>query len=73
LGLAAAAWLLVGLFFAWLFADASLALWAWASLVVAVSGPLALFFAWMRWGPCWKPLRRIHWALRHTLGSSNGT
>jgi hypothetical protein len=72
LGLAAGAWLLVGLFFAWLLASADFVVWAWVSLVVAVGGPLALFFAWMRWGPCWRPLRRVHWICRRVFGLPTG-
>jgi hypothetical protein len=64
------AWILLGLAFAWLFASAGGAVGAFVALVLAAIPPLALFLAWMRWGPWWSALRRIHWICRRTFGAA---
>jgi len=69
--LAVGAWLLVGLGVAWLFASAGSAVGVFVILVLGAIPPLALFLAWMRWGPWWNALRRIHWICRRTFGAAN--
>jgi hypothetical protein len=69
--LVAGAWFLLGLAFIWIFASAGGAVGAFVSLVLAAIPPVALFLAWIRWGPWCNALRRIHWVCRRTIGATN--
>ena len=65
------AWFLLGLAFVWLSAVLAGFVGAIISLVVVAIPPVALFLAWMKWGPWCNALRRIHLVCRRTVGAAS--
>jgi hypothetical protein len=65
------AWFLLGLADALISTSGANVVGVLVSLVLGAIPAVALFLAWMRWGPWWNASRRIHWICRRTFGAAN--
>jgi hypothetical protein len=65
------AWFLLGLVFIWLSAALAGAVGAILGFAIVAIPPLALFLAWMKWGPWCDALRQFHCVCRRTVGAAS--